>query len=104
MTHHPDDDPVEYDGFGAPIYAHAIGVAPIDSPFGEGWKDLSYAVEIDEPTLATVESLRSWGTMTTTEISLKIEGDQMLETLALMTGYDFRLPLCEQQIPCKGQE
>lgn len=60
--------------------------------------------EDPDEVVADDKVLRSWGAQTPVEISLRIEGDAMLETLAVLTGYDFRLPLCEQQIPRRGQE
>lgn len=103
MTYQNDEEePVAYDGFGAPIYGHAVRVAPVGHP--DGWTDLGYAIDVPELQLADDQTLRSWGSMTSVEIRLRLDADEMLETLALMTGYDFRVALCEQKIPSRGTE
>lgn len=90
MTNAPEDpdEVVHYDGFGAPIYCHALEDDNSDA---------------DHPRVVPDAELRTWGTTSTREISMRLE-DVSLEAISLMTGYDFRLPLCEQKIPCEGQE
>lgn len=96
MTH-PSDEPVGYDGFGAPVY-DLDWLAP-DYSFVEAFPR-RFMAGVDQATIV-------WGQPASLSIAFDAESmSETIEAIRLLIGDPtFGLvPLCDQKIPARGAE